>query len=85
MTRAYYGHAEPKKHRPDPLKPGSEAWHKRQARHRHNGFTGTVQLCKGGMNAMIDASTTTEKAKILAGGVLTLLRELAEELKKRVD
>jgi hypothetical protein len=77
--------AEGKKHRPDNLKPGTEQFYKRQLRHRHNGFSGTVAMAKAGMNAIIQASTTTDKTKWLAGEALSLLRELGEELKTRVD
>lgn len=75
----------PKKKRRDPLKPGTEQFQKRQARHRHNSFFGTVAMAKSGMHAICWASTTTPEAKATAERILDWLVTLGDQLKKRVD
>jgi hypothetical protein len=69
----------------DYLKPGTEAFYKRQARHKHNGFQGTVKMAVTGMEAIVNASTATPRAKSLARQAQDLLWELGKELKIRVD
>lgn len=74
-----------RKKRRDPLKPGTEQFQKRQARHRHNSFSGAVAMAKSGMWAIEGATTTTPRAKLVARDIIAMLEVLAEELKTRVD
>lgn len=69
----------------DKLKPNTKEWNQRQARHRHNGFFGSVAMTKAQMRSIIDASTTTPQAKRVASDILCLAGELGLALKTRID
>lgn len=69
----------------DPLTPDNPEWHRRQARHRHNGFTGCVAMAKTNMNSIMCATTTTHEAKKLASKIHSDLIQLGVELKTRID
>lgn len=61
------------------------AWEKRQRVWRHNSFLGFCVMADKNMLGIMQADSTTEYSKDLAGHVRQLLRELLESLKERID
>lgn len=66
---------------PDPLKPFTSEWEKRQKRHFHNSLTGCAAMTKQFCRKVIDASSTTAGAKQLAVQIQRLTDELDKELR----
>lgn len=74
-----------KKKRGDPLKSGTEVFEKRQARHRHNGYQGSIGMALSAMVQIEMAETTSQAAKQKAREIWNQLEQLREELKVRID
>lgn len=68
---------------PDRLKPGTDAWNKRQAIHQHNGYTGYARMMLMQARAIMDSRSTTSASKELANRIANDAKALAESLKER--
>lgn len=69
----------------DKLSPGSKGWHKRQRIHRHNSFTGHVKMMQVQLRSIIDADSTSDRAKQVAERMWLLSRALGDAIKERID
>lgn len=69
----------------DRLKPMTKAWHDRQRRHRHNGFSGSVKMMQMQLQGIIESDSTSAATKYIAGQMLKTSYLLAEGLKTRID
>ncbi len=67
----------------DKLKPSTPAWHARQARWRHNGFSGSARMMQMQALAICQSSTATDAAKALADEIYIKASRLLTELKTR--
>ena len=71
--------------KPDPLRNNPEARMRRDRRHKHNGFKGSVAMAKANMNSIIKSQTATQDARHLAAVVLQSLVILDRLLDTRID
>lgn len=67
----------------DKLKPGSQAFLKRNARWRHNSYLGSCSMAKQNMRAILNSNTTTDAAKAIAVRIENDLEFLLDALKVR--
>ncbi len=74
-----------RKGNPDPLADKPELYEQRQKRNMHNGFSGTIGIMQVGCRVMMDATTTTKKAKRLAFKINSDLDKLRQALRTRID
>lgn len=69
----------------DKLKPMTQAWHDRQRRHRHNGFSGSARMMEMQLQNMIETNSTSIETKCIAQTMLNCIPALKAALKTRID
>lgn len=74
-----------RKGNPDPLKPESLEFSRRQSRNAHNACFGGIAMAKVWMRNIHGRATVTQRGKELAEQIDGLLNQLGDELKTRID
>lgn len=69
----------------DTLRGHPEAAHARNKRWHHTSSFGDIGMAYQGMVKILNSSTSTDAAKETASKIRTLLNQLREEMKERID